>query len=75
MIYSRQFDALPDAIRDRIYRRLHEILTGKDSSGKFANLTPPVRSAILDILRETKPNLPAWWNKRDETHGTTVECG
>jgi hypothetical protein len=43
MIYSPQFDALPDDIRQRIYRRLHEIL--KTSGGR----------EILEILEQTKP--------------------
>ena len=53
MIYSRTFDALPGNVRERIYRRLFEVLSGKDQS--------PDRRAILEILRETKPGLPAYW--------------
>lgn len=61
MIYSPLFDALPDSVRDRVCRRLHEILTGADTSAKFRNLTPTDRRAILEILENTKPNLPLWW--------------
>jgi hypothetical protein len=43
MVYSRQFDALPEAIRDRVHRRLIELLPG-DS-----------RQVIVEILRDTKP--------------------
>ena len=53
MIYSRTFDALPANVRERIYRRLFEILRGKDQS--------PDRRAILEILRETKSGLPPYW--------------
>ncbi len=45
MVYSPQFDALPDAIRERVHRRLDELLLG-DS-----------RQAIVEILRDTKPSL------------------
>lgn len=61
MIYSAAFDGMPDKVRDRVYQRLYEILTGKDTSKTFAGLTPETRGAILEILRATKPNLPASW--------------
>ena len=57
MIYSAQFDALPAFARQRIYARLLEILTGHDHSRKFASLTPDDGHAILEILRETKPEV------------------
>ncbi len=60
MIYSAAFDALPDMARERIYRRLFEVLTGKDQSKTFARLSAEDRRAVLEILRETKPNLPAY---------------
>ena len=61
LIYGAQFDALPDTIRERIYQRLYDILTGKDQDRKFANLSPNDRRAIFEILRDTKPGLPAYW--------------
>jgi hypothetical protein len=61
MIYSAAFDGLPDKVRDRVYLRLHEILSGQDTSKTFATLSPETRGAILEIVRATKPNLPASW--------------
>jgi len=61
MIYSAAFDGMPDKVRDRVYQRLHEILTGKDNSKTFANVSPKTRSEILEILRATKPQLPDYW--------------
>jgi hypothetical protein len=61
LIYSPQFDALPDNIRERIYQRLYDILSGQDQATKFANLSADDRRAILEILRDTKPSLPAYW--------------
>ncbi len=58
MIYSAAFDALPSAARDLVYRRLKEVLSGEDRARKYARLTPTDRRAILEILRETKTNLP-----------------
>jgi len=61
LIYSSSFDALPEAEKDYIYRRLYEILTGKDTSKDFAHLTPQDRTNILEILRDTKKGLPDYW--------------
>ena len=61
MIYSQVFDALPDKVRDRILHRVYDVLTGKDQSEPFRHLTAADRQAILEILTDTKPNLPAWW--------------
>jgi hypothetical protein len=61
MVYSAAFDAMPDLVRERVYQRLYEILTGKDQSEKFARLSSEDRRAVLEILRETKTNLPPYW--------------
>jgi hypothetical protein len=59
LIYSEAFDALPGALKDAIYKRLFEILTGKDA--EFASIPVDSRGAILEILRQTKSGLPAYW--------------
>jgi hypothetical protein len=61
LIYSPEFDALPDLMKDYVYRRLREILTGRDASKEFAHLSDADRTAIRDILLATKPSLPASW--------------
>jgi hypothetical protein len=61
MIYTAAFDGMPDLVRERVYQRLYDILTGKDHSETFARLSAQDRSAILEILRDTKPGLPAYW--------------
>jgi len=55
-IYSEAFVALPDPVKNRIYRRLREILTGQDKSKEFAHLSPQDRQAIFEILRDTVPD-------------------
>ncbi len=55
MIYSDAFDALPVSVRQRVYSRLHEILSGKERGAKFAHLSRDDRRAIREILEETKP--------------------
>ena len=61
MIYSEIFDAMPVDARDRIYQRLYDVLSGKDQSSKFSHLSAADRRAILDILLDTKKDLPDYW--------------
>ncbi|HXE54198.1 MAG TPA: hypothetical protein VN541_14340 [Tepidisphaeraceae bacterium] len=63
LIYSEQFDSLPDAAKQYIYRRMWKILTGRDDSPAFNHLSDADRDAIYQILRQTKKDLPAYWNK------------
>lgn len=60
-IYSAAFDALPEAARDRVYRRLYDVLRGIDRSVAFRHLTAEDRAAVFEILLATKPELPAYW--------------
>jgi hypothetical protein len=59
MIYNPAFDALPEIARNKAYDRLYDVLTGKDTAAKFARLSSEDREAALEIVRDTKPNLPA----------------
>lgn len=64
MIYSAAFDHLPQTARERIYQRLYDVLTGKDQSQPFARLSADGRRATLEIVRDTKANLPSYWSVR-----------
>ena len=55
MIYTAAFDALPS--KDAVYRRLWTILSGAQPS----RLTRADRMAVIEILRDTKPDLPAYF--------------
>ena len=61
MVYSEAFDALPQLVKARIYQRLFDVLTGKDKTKLNATFAPADRQAILEILRDTKKDLPAYW--------------
>ena len=61
LIYSPSFRALPAAARDYVLRRMWEVLSGQDESTKFAHLSAAERQAILEILRDTLPDLPESW--------------
>jgi len=61
LIYSKQFDSLPDPAKAYVYRRLWQVLTGRDDSAAFAHLTDGQRDAIFQILLATKKDLPGYW--------------
>ncbi len=61
MIYSEAFDAMPDWARDRIYQRLYDVLTGKNTSERFSKISQADRQAVLEIVRDTKKGLPPYW--------------
>jgi len=58
LIYSRAFTDLPKEIKVHVFKRLNEVLTGKDTSAPFAHLSSTDRKAVLEILRETLPGFP-----------------
>jgi len=61
MIYGETFDSMPDLVRERVYRELYDVLTGKDTSAKFARLSAEDRRNVREILLDTKPGLPGYW--------------
>jgi hypothetical protein len=61
MIYTAAFTALPADARDAIYRRLWHVLSGADPDSKYARLSHDDRRHIVDILRDTKPDLPDYF--------------
>jgi hypothetical protein len=61
MIYSAAFDALLNEAKDAVYRRLWQILSGKETAPRYARLSSADRQAIVEILRETKSDLPAYF--------------
>ena len=63
LIYSESFDKMPAEVRDYVLRRLFDVLKGTNSDKAFSHLTASDRKAILEILRDTKPNLPAYWRE------------
>lgn len=63
LIYSRSFDALPAELKNYVLKRLHNILTGADATRDFSSLSRRSRQAVLEILLDTKLNLPEYWRK------------
>ncbi|HAH48101.1 MAG TPA: hypothetical protein DCM07_25255 [Planctomycetaceae bacterium] len=71
LIYSESFEQLPRPVLDVVYRRLWEILSGKDQSSEYAHLSEADRRAIREILLETKQGLPAYWKPEESETGQT----
>jgi hypothetical protein len=61
MIYSETFDGMDAGARERVYRRLYAILTGDDTDERYSHVSLEDRHVALDILRDTKSNLPDYW--------------
>jgi hypothetical protein len=58
LIYSPTFDALPVEAKAAVYARLSAVLSGADASPRYRHLSPADRAAIIEILRDTKSDLP-----------------
>jgi len=61
LIYTDSFDSLPPSVKECIYRRLWDVLSGKDQRKEYAHLSVADRQAIREILIDTKPGLPNYW--------------
>jgi hypothetical protein len=64
MIYSDAFEQLPTAAKRVIYARMWEVLSGAERAPKYARLSAGDRDRIVEILRETKTDLPASFSPR-----------
>jgi hypothetical protein len=66
MIYSEAFDALPESAKDAIYQRMWKVLSGPLAGKsaevkKYSRLTSAGRRAVVEILKDTKKGLPAYF--------------
>ena len=61
LIYSTVFAHLPKEMRVRILDKLHGILTNPSAWPDFAHLGDSERIHLLEVLRETLPDLPPSW--------------
>ena len=68
LIYSEPFDAMPAAAKAAVYARMWEILSGEERGARYERLTPADRQAIVEILRDTKKDLPAYFSDASTTY-------
>ncbi len=57
LIYSAAFDHLPSQTKRQVYRRLFDILFSREQDDDFGHLASADRTAIREILLDTKPDL------------------
>lgn len=63
VIYSHAFDGLPKPALDYLYRQLWRVLTGQTQDKDFAAIPAAERKTVLEILRQTKRNLPEYFQQ------------
>ena len=61
MIHTAAFDTLPAGAKDAVYRRLWQVLSGADRDPRYEHLTRGDRQAIVEILRDTRSDLPDYF--------------
>ncbi len=61
LIYSASFTQLPQEAKCDVLKKLHAVLTVKNTSPEFEHLSAEDRKAIYEILKETLQELPADW--------------
>jgi hypothetical protein len=62
MIYAPAFDALMPEAKAAIYQRLWTILSGAERDRRYERLSVADRRAIIEILRDTKSDLPEYFS-------------
>jgi hypothetical protein len=61
LIYSAAFEALPADARATAYSRIWTILSGAATEPRYLRLDADDRQAVIEILRDTKPDLPSYF--------------
>ena len=60
LIHSDAFDALPDSLKEQVFRRIWEVASGRDTSGEFDHLSAADRGTILEILSAMHADFARW---------------
>jgi hypothetical protein len=61
LIYSAPFDGLPPQAKAAVYARMWQVLSGAETDARYDRLTDADRQAIVEILRDTKADLPVYF--------------
>jgi len=72
VIYGPAFDKLPQPLLEHVFQRLHEILLGRDTSREYTHLSKSQRTALLEILQETKPAFDAFCQRNRSKQTTST---
>ncbi|HEY6347355.1 MAG TPA: hypothetical protein VIY49_38190 [Bryobacteraceae bacterium] len=72
MIYSKAFDALPSSARQSVYARMWNILAGRSGEAMYARMPLADRQAVIEILRDTKSDLPRYWGAPESSRVSAI---
>ena len=61
MIYSRVFDEMPDQAKQMIYELMWQVLSRQVTDKQYEKLSLSDRQAVIEILQDTKPDLPKYF--------------
>ncbi len=61
LIYSEAFCSLPEEMREYVWDKLWRVLTADDEPKKYSHLSSEDRTAIVELLVETHPDVPDSW--------------
>jgi hypothetical protein len=61
LIHSEAFRRLPGPLKQKVYRRMAEVLSGADTSDAFKQLSAGDRQSVREILGDTLEDLPPDW--------------
>ena len=64
LVYSETFDQLPAELLGRVYRKLHDVLSGRNTHKDFEHIDTRERAQMLQILRQTKKTIPDYFQPR-----------
>ena len=62
LIYAPVFEQLPHQAKAAVYQRMWTVLSGEDKAPRYGALSRSDRQAIVEILRDTKDDLPAYFH-------------
>lgn len=63
MIYSEAFHSLPAVAKNGVYQRMWKILSGQEKNRKYSRLSTADRIAVVEILIDTKKDLPGYFRR------------
>lgn len=58
-VYSRAFDMMDPLLKEEVWRTLRQALTSDDALSR--HIPAGEKAQIMEILRQTKEGIPAWW--------------
>jgi hypothetical protein len=75
LVYSPAFDSLRQEMRNYLWMRLEQILTGREPNEPYASMAESDRATVREILRDTKPEFRAWLQRQHDSGTVAISSG